>query len=307
MADPIFKTPSARLFGLTAAGFNADPNFADNSSGKTLFRNNTAIITGTSGNDTLQGSAGNETLYGLAGADVLYGNGGDDRLRGGRGNDELYGDLGNDTYVGGAGNDIINDFGGSNLIDAGDGNDVIDVYSYSVTDSSTITGGMGSDTYGLDPFAAEGQRIITDFAAGAGGDVFDISSLLTYGDGYSRGNPFAQGYLQLLTDGADTLLQWDRDGASGSATGWLTLARLQNVAATALTAENFMPLAAPDGSNSTGVTVTGTANKDTLHGSVENDALYGLAGDDNLYGEGGDDLLDGGDGYDRLYGGGGDD
>jgi len=307
MTDPLFKPPGAKLFGLTAAGFNADPNFAYNSSGKTLFRNNTAIITGTAGDDTLQGIAGNETFYGLAGDDVIYGYGGDDRFRGGRGNDSLYGDLGNDTYRGGAGNDTIDDYGGNNLIDAGDGNDVINVFSYNTTDSNTLTGGMGSDTYVFDPFATEGQRIITDFAAGAGGDVFDISSLLTYGDGYSRGNPFAQGYLQLLTDGADTLLQWDSDGASGNATGWVTLARLQNVDAAALIAENFMPLAAPDGSSSTGVTVTGTINKDTLHASVENDALYGLAGDDNLYGEGGDDLLDGGDGYDRLYGCGGND
>ena len=188
---------------------------------------------GVIGSDNLFGGQGDDTL--IAGNDsagnYLAGDEGNDSLTGSTGNDTLEGGAGNDTSVGGAGDDEINDSEGSNSIDAGAGNDRITVYSTNPGESSTITGGAGSDTYVLSPDGVTGHEIIiTDFAAGAGGDILDIDALLTNSTGYSGGNPFGtQGYLKLVTEGNDTLLKWDSDGAGG-ANGLQTLARLQGVA-----------------------------------------------------------------------------
>ncbi|MFM9938440.1 MAG: VCBS domain-containing protein [Hyphomicrobiaceae bacterium] len=83
---------------------------------------------------------------------------------------------------------------------------------------------------------------MTDFAAGAAGDKLDISAILSGSligwDGDA--NPFGAGFLRVVQDGADTLLQVDRDGI-GTGMAYVTLARLQNVDATTLTTENFTP------------------------------------------------------------------
>jgi hypothetical protein len=59
------------------------------------------------------------------------------------------------------------------------------------------------------------------------------------------------------------------------------------------------------GSQSSGLTLTGSAANDTLTGGSGDDTLAGLDGDDTLTGLAGDDWLDGGDGKDTLIGGAG--
>ena len=59
------------------------------------------------------------------------------------------------------------------------------------------------------------------------------------------------------------------------------------------------------GSQSPGLTLTGSSANDTLTGGSGNDTLAGLAGDDTLNGLAGADWLDGGDGKDTLIGGAG--
>lgn len=245
-------------------------------------------LTGTSSNDTLQGGTGNDALVGLGGNDRLVGYNGDDFLDGGDGNDILVGGWGNDSVFAGSGSDCI--------------------YLYdSYSDADTVSGGADQDTFKFIS-SINGSTTITDFAAGAGGDILDISLKLKVSTGYTGGNPFdaGLGYLRLVQSGTDTELQWDPDGDAGSASGWRTIATLQNLDASTLTAENFTPPCPSDGS-STGVTLTGAAGNDTLLGGVVNDTLYGLDGDDSLEGYGGDDLLDGGDGWDYLFGGSGND
>jgi trimeric autotransporter adhesin len=55
------------------------------------------------------------------------------------------------------------------------------------------------------------------------------------------------------------------------------------------------------------LSVTGTANADTLNGGAGNDSLSGLAGNDNLVGMAGNDSLNGGTGNDTMLGGAGND
>ena len=93
--------------------------------------------------------------------------------------------------------------------------------------------------------------IVTDFTAGAGGDMFRLSgddgallSLLSGWDGSS--NPFGSGFLRLQQNGADTLLQWDQDGAGGGS-DWETLVVFQNTDADDFTDANFVPGYDPDG------------------------------------------------------------
>jgi Ca2+-binding RTX toxin-like protein len=101
------------------------------------------------------GGADADTILGGAAADVLVGNGGAD---------SLVGNDGADTLSGGAGADTINGGNGADSIDGGAGAD-------------SLTGGAGTDTFVITTSAT--TDTITDFAAGANGDIFqvDISDL----------------------------------------------------------------------------------------------------------------------------------
>jgi len=241
------------------------------------------ILRGGFGNDVLDGGTGYNSLYGEGGNDTLLGgderdflDGGDgddslvggadgDYLDGGYGSDSLLGGAGNDTLLGGYddaadtlrggdGADLLFAYYGNNVLDGGEGNDTIDVIGYLRSDSvMTITGGGGVDEIRLNLSVQDfaGSVIVTDFVAGAGGDRLDVDGLLNRTanlGGYTGGNPFnaAVGVLQLVQSGADTLLQWDRDGPTG-ASAWRTVATLQGVTAADLTAENFKGLISPDG------------------------------------------------------------
>ena len=285
-------------------------------------------LLGGQGADTLDGGPGNDTLLGGDGADVLTDGGGANLLDGGAGDDRLVSDgsssgwlstHGDTTLDGGAGNDSITaanaddvvrggtgddsiwvDFTDSKAhhvtVDGGDGNDVILVTreAWAVAGTVEATGGAGRDTYrwSTGQFAT-GALTIGDFQAGAGGDVLDVLSLL-FG-GVTR-NPFATSQLRLVASGADTLLQVDTDGTSGSS-GFVTVAVLKGVLPSALTGDNFSDGIRPDGS-STGLVITGTDGADSLHGGIL---------DDTIHGGGGNDTIDGGLGANQLYGDGGND
>jgi Ca2+-binding RTX toxin-like protein len=291
-------------------------------------------INGTSGNDSLLGDSGNDTLSGGDGNDTIQGRYGSDLIEGGDGNDVLYGyvqiagmneptDAPN-TLRGGAGDDVLVGGGAADLLEGGTGNDTIygrasgetvdagagdDVIRVSIG-ASTITGGAGRDTYTLysaDVGNISGVATVTDFIAGAGGDVIDVSEYLERISGYTGSNPFAGGYLTLQQSGADTLLIFDRDG-TGSSYAATTILRLQNVTASNLTADNFTPAFNPDGTGTVaGQTLTGTAHDDTLNGSTGPDTIVGLGGNDSLRGGIGADSLDGGTGDDTLWGDAGND
>ena len=169
----------------------------------------------------------------------------------------------------------------------------------------TLSGGAGRDTYRVYGYDARYSLtnlrtdVITDFEAGQGGDVLDLSNVINYLSGWTNGtNPFTSAHLRLLADGADTLVQMDWDGAGASGT-WQSLVRLQGVAPSSLGVSNFSPSYTP---NDTGVSVTGTALAEVFHGTELSDTISGQDGNDTLYGNGGNYTLTGGSGDDQVQG-----
>ena len=288
------------------------------------------VIDGGNDDDIMSGGDGNDQLFGQAGNDILSGDSGDDALFGGAGNDALSGGLGDDSLEGGDGDDNLNDYFGVNSLSGGFGNDLI------ITDSTdgaqTVNGGDGDDTIrhyyrlnastistgaGIDTieiaFADQGEEAITitDFTPGTRGDVFRLSGdegallgLLVGWDGTS--NPFSTGFLRLVQDGADTLLEWDQDGDSAGS-DWETIAVFQNTDVGDFTEENFDPPYPPGGGAPPGETITGTAGDDTLVGTIGADTINALGGADSVFGVEGGDTINAGDGSDSVYGGAGDD
>ena len=277
-------------------------------------------LAGTSAADTLTGAGVNDTLFGGSGGDVLNGLEGDDSLSGGEDNDSLNGGMGHDTLRGESGHDTLDGGYGSNSIEGGEGDDLIRIgpddpaasggyRAYGSADVSSLSGGAGQDVY--QPYGYGAQALINDFSLNDP-DKLDISMLLSRSSNYSGGDAFgSSGYLRLRQDGADTLLDWDRDGAAAAGYGWQTQLRLKNitVAPTALAtfkANSVLP-AIPVAAITSGA--VGSLLNDTLGSSAATVAqtLYGYWGNDTLSGGSGDDVLVAGPGADSLNGGDGND
>jgi Ca2+-binding RTX toxin-like protein len=117
----------------------------------------------------------------------LYGNTNDLHIAVGNGNNIVVAGFGSDTIATGAGDDIIFAGRAADIVDAGAGNDWI----RGGPAKDVMTGGTGIDTYAY-VFAYEssdstGVDVITDFAAGAGGDLLDFTAL-THGSATFAGN-----------------------------------------------------------------------------------------------------------------------
>jgi hypothetical protein len=111
--------------------------------------------------------------------------------------DTLVGKAGTDELNGYAGDDHLNGLAGNDTIDGGRGNDTLD-------------GGLGSDVFVFESLN-EGKDTITDFQAGAGGDVLDIHELLAGFDGSSDADDF----VHLVESGGNTTVQVDANGGVG--------------------------------------------------------------------------------------------
>ena len=89
-------------------------------------------------------------------------------------------------------------------------------------------GGSGSDRFAFNAGDGAGADSITDFgsaAPGSGGDILDISDLLT---GVVVTTANASQYIQLNVSGGNTTVSVDRDG-SGSSFTFQDVAILQSV------------------------------------------------------------------------------
>ncbi|MHA4871305.1 type I secretion C-terminal target domain-containing protein [Duganella sp. PWIR1] len=254
---------------------------------------------GTDG-DTLSGGSGNDTLIGGAGNDVLRGDSGRDLLQGGAGNDTLYSSTGkgNETLEGGAGDDYfeLSQFDNGRVSHAqGDGgNDNFMVYLGGTGVNAVLTGGAGRDTYsvfGSLYFNSGAYFEISDFTAGDGGDVLDVTLLMSIaaGFGYTGGNPLDPelGYLRLVQSGADVRLEFNL--FRGPSDGYMAVL-MRNVNLSDLTAQNMVG-ANPKGPIVPGVLLEGTTAGETITGGYFNDTIHGNGGNDILNGQDGDDLL----------------
>jgi Ca2+-binding RTX toxin-like protein len=193
------------------------------------------VIDGLGGTDTvssieqINGSARADTITitGSQGMKVL-GNDGDDVITGGDGDDDLSGGNGADSVDGGGGNDTLRGVSGhTNNIGA------LDVF----------TGGAGSDTLIIDSTALSGfavADIVTDFEGGIGGDVVDITNVVSYlvnTSEISTGqNPFATGHLRVISGSAVVQVDWD--GSDGPQ-AFTDLVILQGPTPLQLVAANF--------------------------------------------------------------------
>ncbi|RZT10670.1 Hemolysin-type calcium-binding repeat-containing protein [Duganella sp. CF402] len=323
------------LKNFTASTLTAD-NFVDGlkPDGSSVI----GVVASVSGGQQLTGANFDDQLTAISGANTLIGNGGEDTLVAGSGaangrGDLLSGGAGNDTLIGGDANDQLYGGTGNDLVQGGGGNDTLGDGGYSALGNDTLQGGDGDDLFliGVNPEATQALAIggaghdvfrpgnvyswtagrndgftVSDFLAGAGGDLIDLSEVLI-STRYTGGNPFSA-YARLVQLGADTLVQISPDGGGP----YYTVLALQGVDKSTLTPDNFIDGLKPDGSHVAGLTLSASATEHRLEGGKLDDTLTGTGGNNELLGFGGDDLLQAGSGDargqgDSLWGGHGND
>ncbi|MEZ0262239.1 MAG: Ig-like domain-containing protein [Alphaproteobacteria bacterium] len=166
------------------------------------------VMNGTSGNDTMLGLAGNDTFTAGSGNDAVYGGDGNDTLNGGSGDDKLFGMAGDDVLNGNDDNDTLSAGAGNDTLNGGNGNDVL----IGGTGTVTMAGNSGVDTFKLVAVNTTAASI-SGFLP-ANGEVLDISAALP------NFNPQTQAVSDVVratTQGSNTLLEVDLDGATGGA------------------------------------------------------------------------------------------
>ncbi|MCB9963605.1 MAG: type I secretion C-terminal target domain-containing protein [Rhodospirillales bacterium] len=157
------------------------------------------LIHGGSGNDHLWSSAGNDTIHGDDGDDNIFGGGGDDILYGDAGNDTVCGAEDDDVLLGGSGNDSLYGKGGDDVLIGGSGDDLLE-------------GGAGRDVFVFQSFDGS-LDTITDFEAGVGKDILNLTDLLA---GFDPLTDLLSDFVQLTTTGSDVTLLIDSDGGADS-------------------------------------------------------------------------------------------
>ena len=267
-------------------------------------RDDTIVVNGGAGDDTITGSDLDEVINGGPGADSMTGGGGIDWLSyadrttgvtaslaggdaGAPGEHDTIG-AGFEDLVGGAGDDHLTGDGGPNEIVGGGGGDTID-------------GGGGADE--LEGFADPRGRVFPDTATSAdGNDTFDGGAGDDVMEGDAGGDTFDGG------SGTDEVDYFDHNTFDDNG----------DPQADPLTV-TMGDAMANDGSAFDGAVghrdnvgddvedVRGGVGADTITGNASDNDLVGDEGDDTLSGGGGDDTLDGGDGDDHLHGDGGND
>jgi Ca2+-binding RTX toxin-like protein len=286
-----------------------------------------AIITGTSGNDTLTGTSGDDELYGLDGNDILNGGAGHDLLDGGTGADTMTGGSGNDTYwVDDSGDVVAESSGGgtdtvkitistytltSNVenLDTRNasgpisvtGNSLANIFYMADLAAVTVSGGSGNDTAN---YVSSSSYVLVDLLNGSANDGEAIDDTLTsienvtgsdYGDelrGTNSANVLDGGA------GADTLV-----GRGGNDIYFVDDSGDSVIEQSAEGTDEVRTLVDYTlGDHVEKLRYLGTGNFTGTGNDLGNE-IYGGIGDDILDGGDGNDYLSGGAGSDSLYGG----
>ncbi len=164
--------------------------------------------TGNTLNNELNGNTLNNKLDGGGGNDLADGGEGKDTVLGGAGNDELFGAFGDDTLSGGTGNDTLEGGAGADTMSGDAGKDVFRYVINNPGDLVTVAG----DT-------------ITGFQTSQ--DKIDLADLLDQ-FAVDPADAFSDGFVLLTKVGANTLVQFDSDGAGVFGALPITLATVTN-------------------------------------------------------------------------------
>lgn len=292
---------------------------------------------GGAGDDTLSGGAGDDILDGGIGNNIVDGGDGHDQIIA----QVDIATVVSNVLRGGAGQDLIHVRGAGAIgatplfeIFAGDGDDVVRYEDRNVAGMLSVDLGAGDDELRIDTVQSGGAFIttgagrdlinfsnafsafnrgevrITDFTAGVGGDRLELTGLFARTlqgwdvPGQARLNPFTSGYARLVQDGADTVLQVDRDGGDNS---YVPFIRFENMMAGALEATN-LDWYGLTGNDFPALSWVGTSGDDVLNSGVTGVMnASGMGGNDRIILSDGDDFGRGGDGDDVIFGGFGND
>ena len=276
-------TTDSGIKNITVAANGTHNNTLDNAiitatTGNNSIQNsgNKITINGGSGNDTLTNSGTDVKINGNDGDDSVSNNGGNNvTIDGGKGKDaifssgsdaSIFGGDGQDsirinasatkvTVDGGNDNDDINNYSASALIIGGDGND----YLYNRGDSSTINGGIGDDE--IHNFGAS-----TSIIGGSGKD--DISN---------TGNNVTID----SSDGNDSVDNLGSHVSINSGDGNDTITNR--------------------GTNATNITINSGGGDDSINNIKSNVTIISGSGDDTIYNDGSNVLIDSGTGNDSIH------
>ncbi|MFW8594710.1 M10 family metallopeptidase C-terminal domain-containing protein [Cribrihabitans neustonicus] len=324
--------------------FSDDISFDDGSSvdilgsasGNVYGSNDGDLIVGGAGANTLVGYLGNDTIFGGTGDDIihsgvtsgtLYGGTSEDTIFAGSGNDYIVANMGSDTVFAGEGDDEIDSFGGGHF-DLGSGNDDLDFWTPAAansisanvnmgsgndnflsgvgfaTDSYSVEGGSGDDTYSI----RSGTFAITDSSGnenyGIGNSSYTPESVSindTTGFDFIRLDYFGLSQIASSQNGSD--LEIDLNGSDLIIEDYFTSS--DTIEYIRLSGTDFFDLAYLASGDT--IIAGNKAQNDSLHGTSSTEILLGFSGNDTLVGYAGSDTLDGGTGNDTLSGGAGDD
>lgn len=272
-----------------------------------------AVLTGGSGNNTLDASGfgGTVTLFGGAGNDILKGGDGDDSVSGDAGNDTLSGNGGTNTLNGGSEIDQVFEMGNVDFtlegtvltaqltsglstddliaietakLVGGDDNNRLNASMFS--GKTTLQGGNGADTLigGSNADSLEGGNGDDVLTGGLGNDKLVGGANL---------DTIVEDNLTGLTMTAGSMTA---TSAAGSSTD--TLASMEAGRFTGTAAGNTLS----GGTFAGALTIDGLEGNDTLTGGAGSDFIYGRAGKDRLSGGAGNDQIDGGTENDTISG-----
>ena len=213
---------------------------------------------GDSNANVFEGSSGDDKVWGYAGSDTLNGDAGSDNIRGGTGADTMDGGADTDTVnysedtagvtvnlatgsatdgsgssdtlsnfewvTGSAYNDTITGSSGANTLRGGSGNDTIS----GDDEVDTLWGEGGNDTFiFLAASAFSAVDAIKDFNISTTEDVLDISDILD-GTSYNHGVDPITDWVEITTDGSNSIVKVDRDGTGGTY-GMTQIATLESI------------------------------------------------------------------------------